>query len=149
MHVGSVCCSCLPVSCFKGALLAELLCKVGRTSCFLPLEQGTPHGAGYVSCWGSCCQEQGAKKTWLQWDLNTMVLGTVLAFDMECCLFSLYRNSPELSLPCQSVRHCQKAPSLWLPTNSSRRLSDTERRIMNRFGIDKLPKHCPLCLKSH
>lgn len=63
MQVGSVCCSSLPLSCFKGALFAELLCKVGRTSCFLPLEQGTPHGAGYVSSWGSCCQAARGKKT--------------------------------------------------------------------------------------
>lgn len=108
-----------------------------------------PTGQDTSAVGAPAARQQGAKKPWLQWDLNTMVLGTVLAFDMVCCLFSLYRNSPELSLPCQAVRHCQKAPSLWLPTNSSRRLSDTERRIMNRFGIDKLPKHCPLCLKSH
>lgn len=96
-----------------GASLAVLLCRE-------VMWNGTslsPFGAGM--CWssGSCC-----------WAARSQA-GLVTAGSKDSVPWHRLGLRPDASplftaqsfpYPCQAVRHCQKAPSPWLPTNSSR-----------------------------
>ena len=148
MQVGNMHCSGLPLSCSKGAFLAVLPCREVRwrgQRVSSPWNRGHPTGLSGLLLPGCKREERlGYCGIQIQWSLAQSWPCTRCVSSFHCAAI------PQGFLcPRQAVRHCQKAPSPWLPTNSSRRLSDTERRIMNAFGINKLPKQCPLCLKSH
>lgn len=137
MQVRNSHCSGRPLSCCEGAFLAVLLLQEVRWRGQHVSSQGN---RGHPTALLGLLVPGSERKERLSGPRHSHGL----ALDVSP-LSTMQQFPRDLSA---LVRPSDTAPSPWLPTSSPRHLSDTERQIMNTFGIDRLPKQCPLCVKS-